>query len=409
MSTPRITLAILAGLALPGAANAANADAPSHDLARAEPIGTVTADFLFHDQMPTGLTVTTDGRRFVSYPRWGDHPTYTVAELVGDEEHAYPTKQINTLDIAAPAQHLVSVQSVVAPGDGHLWLLDTGILPDSGYDKAGPLARGAKLVSVDLATNTIDRRIVLPDHAALTRTYLNDVRIDTSKGRAGIAYITDSSFTGPGAIIVVDLASGQAWRKLSGAASTSAENGFRPIVEGRYMMLDDGQGTPRVPSIPADGIALSPDGTTLYYSALSGRTLYSVPTAGLRDRDLPDEALEEQVEAIGEKGASDGLLMDAAGRLYATDYEHNAVHVLEPAERDSEWSTLAYDPRLLWPDTLSIGPNGDIYVTANQLHRQSQYRAGHDARNKPYVLYRIQADARPIPANHGQDSAPGRP
>ncbi|MBH03514.1 MAG: gluconolaconase [Xanthomonadales bacterium] len=396
-------LATLAGLALPAAAIAAddNAEPSSQDLARAEPIGALTADFLFRDQMPTGLTVTTDGRRFVSYPRWGDHPTYTVAELVGDEERAYPSKKINTLDISAPAEHLVSVQSVVAPGDGHLWLLDTGVLPASGYDKAGPLARGAKLVSVDLATNKIDRTIVLPDNAALKSTYLNDVRIDTAKGKAGIAYITDSSFTGPGAIIVVDLASGKAWRKLSGTASTSAETGFRPIVEGRYMMLDDGRGTPQVPAIPADGIALSPDGATLYYAALSGRTLYSVPTAGLRDREISDEALEKQVSTIGEKGASDGLLMDAAGRLYATDYEHNAIHVLDPTANGHEWATLAHDPRLLWPDTLSIGPNGDIYVTANQLHRQAQYRAGHDARDKPYVLYRISADAKPIPADHG--------
>lgn len=369
-------------------------------LAHDQSVGTLTPDFLFHDQMPTGLTVTGDGRKFVSYPRWGDHPSFTVAELVDGKEVPYPSKAFNTLDIDQPSKHLVSVQSVVAPGDGHVWLLDTGTLPAKGYDKAGQLAGGPKLVAVDLATKQVDKTIVLPDTAALKSTYLNDVRIDTSKGKAGIAYITDSSFTGPGAIIVVDLASGQAWRKLSGAPSTGAAPGFRPIVEGRYFMMDDGQGTPKVPAIPSDGIALSPDGSTLYYSALSGRTLYSVPTALLRDRQATEKDVEAAVQTVGEKGASDGLIMDAAGRLYATDYEHNAIHRLDPSQPD-QWTTVAHDPRLLWPDTLSIGPNGDLYVTANQLHRQPQYRGGHDDRNKPYVVFRIAADARRIPADHG--------
>lgn len=206
-------------------------------------------------------------------------------------------------------------------------------------------------------------------------TYLNDVRVDTSKGKA--------------------------WHKLSGTASTSAETGFRPIVEGRHMILDNGQDTPEVPAIPADGIALSPNGATLYSAALSGRTLYSVLIAGLRDREISDEALEKQVSTIGEKDASNGLLMDAAGRLYATDYEHNAIHVLDLTANGHGWSTLARDPRPLWPDTLLIGPNGDIHITANQLHRQPQYRAGQDARDKPYVPYRISADGKPIPADHG--------
>ncbi|WP_423821972.1 L-dopachrome tautomerase-related protein [Salinisphaera sp. SPP-AMP-43] len=378
------------------------ADPPSEagqaSLAHAQSIGPLTPAFLFHDQMPTGVTVTRDGRRFVSYPRWGDHPAFTVAELKNGREAPYPSPAFNAPDLDQPGQHLISVQSVVAPGDGHLWLLDTGTLPGTGYPKSGQLANGPKLVAVELATNQVDRTIVLPDSAALQSTYLNDVRIDTSKGKAGVAYITDSSFTGPGAIIVVDLASGDAWRQLSGASSTQATPGFRPIVEGRYMMQDNGQGQASVPAIPADGIALSPDGTTLYYSPLSSRRLYRVPTTLLRNRDVSEDKLEAAVETVGEKGASDGLLMDDQGRLYATDYEHNAIHIFDTDT--GRWSTLAHDPRLLWPDTLSIGPEGDLYVTANQLHRQPQYRSGHDERHKPYVLFRIAAEAEPIPADH---------
>ncbi|MFI3488100.1 L-dopachrome tautomerase-related protein, partial [Klebsiella pneumoniae] len=41
----------------------------------------------------------------------------------------------------------------------------------------------------------------------------------------------------------------------------------------------------------ADGIALSPDGGTLFYTPLSSRHLYSVPTALLRDPKLSEAEL----------------------------------------------------------------------------------------------------------------------
>jgi sugar lactone lactonase YvrE len=50
----------------------------------------------------------------------------------------------------------------------------------------------------------------------------------------------------------------------------------------------------------------------------------------------------------------------------------------------------------LWPDTLSLARDGYLYVTANQLHRQSDYQNGEDLRVKPYTLFRIRIDAEPV-------------
>ena len=61
-----------------------------------------------------------------------------------------------------------------------------------------------------------------------------------------------------------------------------------------------------------------------------------------------------------------------------------------------EWETTAHDPRLLWPDTLSLAADGYLYVTANQLHRQARYHEGRDMRRKPYALFRVRVDARPV-------------
>ena len=70
---------------------------------------------------------------------------------------------------------------------------------------------------------------------------------------------------------------------------------------------------------------------------------------------------------------------DAAGRLYLTDYEHNAVHRRTfgpggPADVPDE--ILAQGPTLVWPDTLSLAADGYLYFTANQLDRQSSSTRG---------------------------------
>lgn len=63
---------------------------------------------------------------------------------------------------------------------------------------------------------------------------------------------------------------------------------------------------------------------------------------------------------------------------------------------DGEWETVAHDPRLLWPDTLSVTTDGYLYVPANQLHRQARYHQGRDLRYKPYTVFRIRIDAQPV-------------
>ena len=57
---------------------------------------------------------------------------------------------------------------------------------------------------------------------------------------------------------------------------------------------------------------------------------------------------------------------------------------------------MAHDPKLLWPDTLSLATDGYLYVTANQLHRQARFHNGHDLRRKPYTLFRIHINAQPV-------------
>ncbi|OLN22518.1 hypothetical protein BTO30_09440 [Domibacillus antri] len=54
--------------------------------------------------------------------------------------------------------------------------------------------------------------------------------------------------------------------------------------------------------IGADGIALSADRLTLYYFQVTGRNLYTIDTALLRDFHTPLEQLQASVQHIGSKG-----------------------------------------------------------------------------------------------------------
>ena len=378
-------LALSFSFALAAVAGAADPAA----LPAGKPAGALEVVATFSGAMPTGVTVSKGGRVFVNFPRWGDDVPFTVAEVKDGRATAYPDAKFAALNQSDLANCLVSVQSVVIDPADRLWILDTGVV-EFGLVLPG----GAKLVCVDLAANKVVKSIPFPPEVARFTSYLNDVRFDLSKGAAGVAYLTDSAMKGDSGLVVVDLATGASRRRLSGHPSTKPDPDFVAIVEGRPLYERRPGEAPKPIAFSADGIALGAGGDFLYYCPLASRRLYRVPTAALLDPAASDAAVGQLVESLPLRPfASDGLESDAQGRLYLTDFEHNAVMRRGP---DGRYETIAHDPRLLWPDTLSLAADGYLYVTANQLHRQKQYHAGQDLREKPYVLFRVKTDGTPV-------------
>lgn len=326
----------------------------------------------FPDQQVTGVGVSKkSGRIFVNFPNWsGDH-TISVAEIVNGRPVPYPNEEWNKA--GDPATHFICVQSVVVDDADNLWILDPAAPKTKEIVTGGP-----KLLKVDLKTNAVVQTIPFSEEVAPKKSYLNDVRIDP---RQGVAYITES---GVGAIIVVDLGSGKARRLLSGDKSTQAEPDVKITVDGKE--LYDQEKKKRL-EFQADGIALDLKNGYLYYHAVTARTFYRVKTDDLRDAALSEKELSKKVENLGPTDPTDGILEAEDGSVYLTNIEKGAIDRWSPATKSV--SNVITDRRLLWPDTLSWGPGGALYVTTSQIQNMPKFNGGRSTRTEPYGLWKV--------------------
>jgi sugar lactone lactonase YvrE len=326
----------------------------------------------FPDQQVTGVGVSMkSGRIFVNFPYWSDQHSISVAEIVNGEPKPFPNEEWNKP--GASASHFVCVQSVVVDDQENLWVLDPAAPKMQAIVKNGP-----KLVKIDLHSNKVTQTIPFGEDIAPTKSYLNDVRIDT---HSNTAFITDS---GKGAIVVVNLTNGNARRLLEGHSSTQPEKGFKLVVDGKEL-IDEQTKTP--PQIASDGIALDTTDGYLYYHALTGHTLYRIKTNFLTDENLNEKDLERKVEKVAQTPAPDGIIEAPDGSIYLTDLEHNAVVRWNPATKSVE--QILTDKRLMWPDTLSWGPAGRLYVTTSQIEKMTRFNNGKSTRTEPYKLWEI--------------------
>ena len=302
----------------------------------------------------TGVAVVDDGRRFVNFPRWTDDAPISVAEVLQDGSlKAYPNEtwnswrnaRANEMDVG---EYFVCVQSIVPDRQGNLWVLDPGA---PGNEKI--LEGASKIVKINLASNTVKQVIKVAPDVALQGTYLNDIRFSPD---GAIGYITDSGTRG--AIIVVDLQSGEGWRALDGHPSTQVDKTVKVELDGEPLVRPDG----RQPVFAADGIAISNDGETLYFQALTGKTLYSIPTAKLR-KTVSEEERSQAVTTVAETHVADGLWMSKSGVLYITSPSDFSIRRLS----GSTTAPVLADKRLRWPDTFSEGADGLMYVTASHI------------------------------------------
>lgn len=304
----------------------------------------------------TGVAIDREQRIYVNFPRWRKKIKYSVATVDRGELSPFPSSDWNDWNLGDSISNkkFVAVQSVVTDALDRLWVLDTGNPMFQGVIKSA-----TRLFVFDSKTRTHLKTYSFDSEILTSNSYLNDVRIDIVHQ---FAYLTDS---GEGAIVALNLKTGQSKKWLDKSATTKSE-AINVTIDGR-VWRENG----KRPDVHSDGIAYDSSNDTIYFQALTGTTLYSVSASLLRDFQTPDLEVARQTKKIANVGPSDGLLVDRAGRVLLTSLEHNAVRRLE---RDGSISTVYKNKRLQWPDSLSFDASGNLFVTSSQIHLKPNER-----------------------------------
>ncbi len=254
------------------------------------------------DRLWTGVAVSSEGRVCVSFPRWGMDTPVSVGELIDGSLIPLPDSAWNAWLPGDPCDSaFVCVQSITFDEAGKLWVLDTG-----NPWMSGVIPGACRLLCFGVDSTSPELVYYFPDSLLAPGSYLNDFRIDIASGNA---YITDS---GEGALIVTNLYSGESRRLLDGHPALMSE-GTRIEIDGIEWNLGG-----VLPDIHSDGIALTPAGDWLYWHALTGNTLYRIPTLALVDEILTEEDVESAIEEVCSTGPVDGMIFSADGSLYLT-------------------------------------------------------------------------------------------
>ncbi|MCH8278940.1 MAG: hypothetical protein IIC12_08440 [Proteobacteria bacterium] len=332
-----------------------NSEAIEEVLSYPEPIGNVA--------------VNADGRIFFTVHPESRPQGNKLLEYVDGAAVPYPSGR-------QQAELFDTVLGIAIDRFDRLWTIDHG---NHGM-------RPARIVGIDLKSGEVLRLQQLDKKIAPLGSFLQDLQV-SADGRTIV--IADASFWRKSpAIIVYDIQTGDARRVLENHVSVTAEH-F--IIRTRGHDMEFGGGIVVLRG-GIDGIALGPE--WLYFGALSGSGLYRVRLKDLRDKALPEAQLAERVERYSDKPLSDGLSTDVNGNIFITDVEHSSVFIVGP---DQELATLVHSKSIRWPDALSFGPDGYLYLADSALPDLILQSAEHIKASGPYYIFRFQPGSEGVP------------
>lgn len=322
-----------------------------------------------------GVSVSSDNRVFVAFPRRGGSYEYGLTEIINGKKVPYPDKEWNSN--TSGDHSFFSVQDLYVDTDDNLWVLDSkpapasSIFKDNGIIKEGQF----KLLKINLKKNFIEKVYTFPD-LDKTRSALNDVRVDTDKQ---LAYFSDP---GLAAIVILDLKTEKTRVLLAGSEVTSATPGVVISYEGQEMK--NSEGIPFISHI--NSIALTRDNQYFYFKPINHYHLFRIATTDLADTLLTDQELLNRVEDRGTTVITHGMEADKKGNVYLTSSVDYSIKVVRP---DGSLHTLVQDKRILWPDSFGIGTDGYIYFSCAQLQNEAVWKNGVNKTQYPYRIYRV--------------------
>jgi sugar lactone lactonase YvrE len=323
-------------------------------------------------QAPGNLTVTDDGRILISLHQHFSPELRVVEVHDGGRLTPFPNQAWNDPD-RPDSERLDSVLGIQFDTEGIVWMLDNGMR--SGVTP--------KLVGWNVSEDRLEQMIELPEPVTRADSFLNDLAVDRDHDAI---YIADPTRGDRPAIIVVDLATGEARRVLEADTSVSAED-VDLVIDQEPALIRRPDGSTFRPRVGINPIALDAGNDWLYYGPMHGTSMYRIRTSDLRNEHLSDKELAAKVERFGNKPISDGSSMNRAGEMYVSDIGNNAIGVVTP--NGSYVQMFQDDDLIRWPDAFSFGPEDWCYVVINQLHLGPVLNAGKDQTRPPFLIARF--------------------
>ncbi|MEM7678563.1 MAG: hypothetical protein AAF449_21455 [Myxococcota bacterium] len=316
------------------------------------------------DRPPACVAVSSDGRIFFDLHAFG-HPKrfddHVLFELIEGKPVPYPT--------AAAQAELRAPFGLTVDDQQRLWTVESGGL--EGFQ--------TRVLAFDLISG---RRVIehrLPEGVG---QFAQDLRV-TPDGQTVILADTGLfKFTAP-SILAIDAVSGEVRATFKDHPSLEPQDFFIRRFDGEPHRLAFGLISFQV---GVDGLSISDNGEWLYYATMSHGKLYRLRIDALLKGDAASS-----VQEVADKPQSDGIEIDASGRVYITDIENQGLAVVEP---DGQLKTLVRISDVIWADSVAIEPSGSVLFTDSAIPAYVQPLATPPPpqvlrAHRPFKIYRV--------------------
>ncbi len=329
-----------------------------------------SGQFVVANNVITGVKVSKDNDIFVTVPRWMTGVPSSLNKLVpnplgpGYVLNPWPSWQFNAYNTSGALQF---AQSMLIDSNNLMWIPDVG---RTNFFDPNPAAKQTfgqpMLYVVNISTGQLVLNYTFPSSVLSPyNTFLNDLVLDETNG---FVYITNTYDNG--GIVVYNINTKKS--KMFTSQCTQRNSSYDVIVNGINY------GTSEITS-PSDGIALSPDSSTLYFSPVQGTGLYMIATSVLQDFSNTNTIFQNSAVFLGLRyGFNDGMQFMGSMLLFG-DIVNSKIGLIQNVAKfnsanslmlsDIEESAASVED-LNWLDTFAIDFNNPnkFYFTTNKLN-----------------------------------------
>lgn len=369
-----------------------------------------SGQFVVCNNIITGVKVSAAGDIFVAVPRWMSGVPSSLNVLVpnpnGGEGYVlnpWPSWEFNQINRTGSLQY---AQSFIIDSQNRMWIPEVGRTNFYDANTALTTSGPAGIFVMNITDGSVLLNYYFPDSVVpYNNSFVNDIVLDEQNG-----YAYFSNTWASGGIIVYNINKNNSHMFVSAATERNTSYDF--------CVNDICYGTDGVGASPSDGIALSDDYSTLYWSVVQGQGLYSIETKFLWDFSMTNAEFQSNVVFLGYKtGCSDGLLyLNSA--LYYGDITHSAIALLNNVADYTAADSVAIVDSIVadtsasslnWIDTFSLDLNSptSFYFTSNRLNLffsgAMDYTGNSGANMRLFQASIVATTASPSPAPNSAD------